>query len=178
LRPLASAAARAALAFPGDPAFRRPAGEGERDLPLFFSQTERSEEKAMSTTATGRALTALAAVLPLAAATAAIAADVRPRPIPDYRGEWVVEVTAVEPRGPADRAGLEVRDRILEVNGVRVTSLAQLRRLLNAADDSARLTVVNWRTARETTVYVYPEGGRIGIDARMVLAYPPRRYPY
>jgi S1-C subfamily serine protease len=105
-------------------------------------------------------------------------ADTYPRPIPPVRGEWVVEITAIQPNGPAFRAGLEVRDQILEIDGVKVSSLPHLRRLLIAADYSARLTVLNWRTGKEVAVYVYPDAGRIGIDARMVLALPPRRYPY
>ena len=98
----------------------------------------------------------------------------RIRPIP-RPGVSVVEVTAVQPRGPAYRAGLEVGDRILEIDGVRIRSLSELQRSLYEAGYSARLTVQQRRTGREATVYVYPESGRIGIDARMVEAYP---YPY
>lgn len=101
------------------------------------------------------------------------------RPRPPIRGVLVVQITAVEPSGPAWRAGLEVRDQIREVDGVQITNLAQLRRSLVDAGYSARLTVVNWRTGREATLYVYPnEDGRIGIDARMVMIAPPSRYPY
>jgi S1-C subfamily serine protease len=96
-----------------------------------------------------------------------------PRPV-----ALVVEITAVKPFGPAYRAGLEVGDQILEVGGVRVRSLPELRRLLTDADDHARLTVRQRRTGREASVHVYPEGGRIGIDARMVETYPYGRYPY
>jgi C-terminal processing protease CtpA/Prc len=90
----------------------------------------------------------------------------------------VVEITAVQPYGPAYRAGLEVDDRILEVGGVGVRSLAELRQLLGDAGDYARLTVQDRRTGKLATVHVYPERGRIGIDARMVVAYPYARYPY
>jgi S1-C subfamily serine protease len=133
----------------------------------------------MSRTEIRWAAAGLALVASLLASAAVTAEpDVRLRPIPPRQGKWVVEITAVEPGGPGYRAGLEVRDRILEVDGVRVTSLPHLRRLLMAVDYSARLTILNWRTGRDATVHVYPEDGRIGIDARMVLVLPPRRYPY
>jgi S1-C subfamily serine protease len=90
----------------------------------------------------------------------------------------VVEVTAVQPYGPAYRAGIEVGDRILEVDGVRVRNLVELRRLLTSAGDYARLTVQQRRTGKDATVHVYPDRGRIGIDARMVEAYPYGRFPY
>lgn len=96
-----------------------------------------------------------------------------PRP-----GPVVVEITAVQPFGPAYRAGLEVGDRILEVEGSPARSLSELRQLLHAAGYSARLTVLDHRTRRQSSVYVYPEEGRIGIDARMVPAYPFGRYPF
>lgn len=117
---------------------------------------------------------ALLALL-LAAGQAAAQGRIRPppRPVP-----LVVEITAVQPFGPAYRAGLEVGDRILEVDGTRVASLAELRRLLADAGDYARLSVRGRRTGSEAEVHVFPERGRIGIDARMVEAYPDRRYPY
>jgi C-terminal processing protease CtpA/Prc len=111
----------------------------------------------------------------LAGPSAALAQDRWPLPRPLV---LVVEVTAVEPSGPASRAGLEVGDRILEVDGVAVRSLPELRRLLHAAGDSARLTVRQRRTGKGASVHVYPEGGRIGIDARMVVASPESPYPY
>jgi S1-C subfamily serine protease len=125
-----------------------------------------------------RGTAAALALVAILLASAAAEADVWPRPVPPGRGQWVVEITAVEPGGPAYRAGLEVRDCILEIDGVRPTSLPHLRKLLPAADYSARLTILNHRTRHDVTVYVYPEDGRIGIDARMTLALPPRRYPY
>jgi S1-C subfamily serine protease len=90
----------------------------------------------------------------------------------------VVEITAVQPYGPAYRAGLEVGDQILEVEGIQVRSLPALRQLLQDAGNCARLTVQQRRTGRAATIYVYPSEGRIGIDARMVEAYPDSRYPY
>jgi C-terminal processing protease CtpA/Prc len=78
-----------------------------------------------------------------------------------------VEVTAVQPHGPADRAGLEVGDHVLSVDGTRVLSPSELRRLLYDAGESARLMVRRGRTGKEVIVIVYPESGRIGIEARM-----------
>jgi C-terminal processing protease CtpA/Prc len=100
----------------------------------------------------------------------------RPRPAP--RPTLVVQITAVQPYGPAYRAGLEVGDRILEIDGRQVRGLVELRQLLSDAGDSARLTVRQRRTGKEATVHVYPERGRIGVDARMIEAQPDRRYPY
>jgi S1-C subfamily serine protease len=99
-------------------------------------------------------------------------------PLPPRPVSPVVEITAVEPFGPAYRAGLEVGDRILEVDGVRARSLLELRRLPIEAGYAARLTVWQRRTGRDATVHLYPKEGRIGIDARMVEAYPYGRYPY
>jgi S1-C subfamily serine protease len=101
----------------------------------------------------------------------------RPRPMPrPMPVTMVVEVTAVQPYGPAYRAGLEVGDRILEIDGRRIRGLPELRQMLYDAGESARLTVRQVRTGKEATVYVYPERGRIGIDARMVEVR--ERYPY
>jgi C-terminal processing protease CtpA/Prc len=116
----------------------------------------------------------LAALMLLLLCATVLGAD-RPRPAPR---PLVVEITAVQPHGPAYRAGLEVGDRILEIDGRQVRGLPELRRMLSDAGDSARLTVRQRRTGRDATVYVYPERGRIGMDARMIEAVPDRRYPY
>lgn len=118
----------------------------------------------------------LMAALLLLLLCATVLGQERVRPMP--RPTLVVEVTAVQPYGPAYRAGLEVGDRITEIDGRRVRSLPELRQLLTDAGDSARLTVWQRRTRKEATVYVYPEDGRIGIDARLIEAYPYGRYPY
>lgn len=86
----------------------------------------------------------------------------------------LIEITWVQPNGPAYRAGLEIGDRILEVNGIAVQTLPSLRGALLSAGPSARLTVLNHRTREYLTVYVYPIDGRLGIDARVVaLPWPP-----
>jgi len=86
----------------------------------------------------------------------------------------LIEITWVQPNGPAYRAGLEIGDRIVEVNGMAVQTLPALRAALLSAGYSARLTVLNRRTGNYLSVYVYPIDGRIGIDARVVaLPWPP-----
>jgi len=94
-----------------------------------------------------------------------------PQPVPQ-RG--LIEITWVQPNGPAYRAGLEIGDRIVEVNGIAVQTLTALRGGLLSAGPSARLTVLNRRSGEYLTVYVYPIDGRIGIDARVVaMPWPP-----
>jgi len=120
----------------------------------------------------GRAVVAVLLVLLLAAALRAEQPRILPlEPLP-LRGQ--IEITWVQPFSPAYRAGVEVGDRIVEVNGVAVQTLPALRTALYAAGSSARLTVLNRRTGDYQTVYVYPIDGRIGIDARVVAApWPP-----
>jgi len=107
---------------------------------------------------------------------AATARGEQPRLLPPevlpQRG--LIEITWVQPNGPVYRAGLEIGDRIVEVNGVAVQTLPALRAALLSAGYSARLTVLNRRTADYLSVYVYPIDGRIGIDARVVtMPWPP-----
>ncbi len=61
-----------------------------------------------------------------------------------------VVVTAVEPFGPAARAGLRVRDVIIEVKGEEIGDIQNFRRLLRAHDlrDGVRLTVLTGGTQR------------------------------
>lgn len=120
----------------------------------------------------------IAVVLVLLSAGPSPALDPVRRPILPRSGGLVVEITAVRPLGPAHRAGLEVGDRILEIDGVRVKSLSDLHRLLVAAGEHARLNVQQRVTGKTVTVHVYPEDGRIGIDARLAEPYPDPRYPY
>jgi S1-C subfamily serine protease len=87
----------------------------------------------------------------------------------------MIEITYVQPGTPAYRAGLEVGDRIIEVNGEGVESLSALQRALVSAGYSARLTLLTARNSDVVHVYVYPIGGRIGIDGRVVLHF---RAPY
>jgi S1-C subfamily serine protease len=120
----------------------------------------------------GRAVVAILLVLLLAAAARAEQPRLLPPELVPPRG--LIEITWVQPNSPAYRAGLEIGDRIIEVNGMAVQTLPALRSALLAAGSSARLTVLNRRTAEYLTVYIYPVDGRIGIDARVVAApWPP-----
>jgi len=113
---------------------------------------------------------ALLAAVPLLALTAAVANGMeRLRPPLMARA---VEITYVQPGSPAWRAGLEVGDRIAEVDGVRIQVLDDLRAALYRAEYSARLTIINVRNGETATVYVYPQAGKIGIGARMVPEWP------
>ncbi len=56
-------------------------------------------------------------------------------------GPGPLEVTVVQPGGPAAKAGLYPGDRVLQVNGKTPQSLIECNRLLAAADRSPSLTV-------------------------------------
>src|SRR5262249_43563970 len=90
-------------------------------------------------------------------------------------------VTAVTPRMPADRQGIEVGDIIVSVNGNRVASTDDLAFFLQRAGSVARLEVIDGRRPRDNPVFlnVYPVNGRIGINATQVRlpARPPRPDP-
>ncbi|MDY7110337.1 MAG: DegQ family serine endoprotease [Planctomycetota bacterium] len=66
---------------------------------------------------------------------------------PDTKG---VVVTSVEPRGPADRAGLQMRDIIVAVQEEPIEDLADFRRALKEQDleEGVRLTVLTGETRR------------------------------
>lgn len=113
-------------------------------------------------------LAALAVVLLISSAAAA--QETTPRPYLQPRG---AEITYVRPGGPAYRAGLEVGDIIVEVNRHRIQSIPDLRHALQTAGYRARMTVINWRNGEHVALFVYPSGGKIGIDARMTdLSWP------
>src|SRR5262245_62851706 len=81
-----------------------------------------------------------------------------------------VRVTAVTPRKPADRQGIEVGDIIVSVNGNRVASTDDLAFFLRRAGSVARLEVIDGRRPLDDPVFlnVYPVNGRIGINAAQV----------
>jgi len=93
-----------------------------------------------------------------------------PEPYPQGR---TIEITYIQQGGPAYRAGLEVGDRIIEVNGVRVEGIPAFQHALLSAGYSARLTVFNRRNSEVVSVHVYPSAGRIGVDARVVTQFWP-----
>jgi S1-C subfamily serine protease len=117
-------------------------------------------------------VTLLVAILVILGVVATVAAQ-SPQLIPPRQQRYPVAlITAVEPNGPAWRAGLEVNDRIVLVDDVRILSLDDLRRALQATHYAARLTVISARTEETTTMFVYPESGRIGINAQMIDMFP------
>jgi membrane-associated protease RseP (regulator of RpoE activity) len=84
----------------------------------------------------------------------------------------VALITAVDAYGPAARAGMVVGDRIVSVNDTRIMSLDDLNRALRDAGSTARITYIRVETERTIAVDVYPEYGKIGIEATMIEMYP------
>jgi serine protease DegQ len=82
----------------------------------------------------------------------------------DLRGGAVV--TRVEPRSPAERAGLRQGDVIVEVNGLPIDDAANLRNMIGLMPLGAQLAIV-----------VYRDGRRRALDARVEAAssQPPVR---
>lgn len=92
-----------------------------------------------------------------------------------------VRITYVWPGSPARRAGLEANDIILRVDGREIDTLTDLSNTLRWAGSNARLTVINHRNGRTTSLYVYPDSsGRIGISAEetFVSTSSGSGYPY
>ena len=66
-----------------------------------------------------------------------------------------VEVTAVDPSGPAAEAGIRVGDVLLEVNGAAVRSVSDLRRAAGRAEGKPSLVLV--RRGDQTLYVAVPE---------------------
>jgi S1-C subfamily serine protease len=94
---------------------------------------------------------------------------------PPHQRYPVALITAVDPYGPAARAGMTAGDRIVSVNETRIMSLDDLNRALRDAGSTARITYIRVENEQTTSVYVYPDYGKIGIDAVMIEMYP--HYP-
>ena len=120
------------------------------------------------------------AAVTLAAVAASPAAALRPEKRLQFQN-LAVRVTAVTPRMPADRQGIEVGDIIVSVNGNRVASTDDLAFFLRRAGSVARLEVIDGRRPLDDPVFlnVYPVNGRIGINATQVRlpARPPCGQP-
>ena len=114
------------------------------------------------------AVDALAAVT-LAAVAASPAAALRPEKRLQFQN-LAVRVTAVTPRMPADRQGIEVGDIIVSVDGNRVASTDDLAFFLRGAGSVARLEVIDGRRPLDDPEFlnVRPVNGRIGIDDTQV----------
>jgi serine protease Do len=63
-----------------------------------------------------------------------------------------VEVSLVEPGGPADKAGIKVGDIILKFNGTAIERSADLPRLVGATAIGSRATVTVWRKGAQQDV--------------------------
>jgi S1-C subfamily serine protease len=85
-----------------------------------------------------------------------------PRPIPPDRRERhgdgeVVAVGEVVPDAPADRAGIRTDDLIVELDGIRLTGVADLQRALEGDRVGTRLVLTLLRDGRERQVVVVPD---------------------
>jgi predicted metalloprotease with PDZ domain len=85
------------------------------------------------------------------------------------RGEVVraAELTWVRADGPADKAGLDVHDQVLAVNGVLVTDRPALLRTLAGLGNRAVLEVRSGRTGEVRRVVVRPDP-HLGIHFKIV----------
>lgn len=83
------------------------------------------------------------------------AADVTGKKLPSESG---VIVREVEDESPASRAGLKAGDVIVEFDGERVRSAAQLRRLIQETPEGRKTGVIVTRDGQRVTLTVTPEG--------------------
>src|SRR5262249_53606191 len=102
------------------------------------------------------AAVALAAVT-LSAVALSPAAAIQPEKRLQFQN-LAVRVTAVTPRMPADRQGIEVGDIIVSVNGNRVASTDDLAFFLRRAGSVARLEVIDGRSPLDDAEFLntYP----------------------
>jgi S1-C subfamily serine protease len=91
---------------------------------------------------------------------------------------YAVRVTAVQPSGPAARAGLEPGDVVVRVDDRRVDGPVELGQALRDAGSSVLLTYVDNQTGWTGRTLVQPVAGRIGVNAERVPLASAGRYPY
>jgi serine protease Do len=76
-----------------------------------------------------------------------------------------VEITQLEPGGPAEKAGLKVNDVILEFDGQHVLEQEQFQRLVRASIPGRQVKVEVWRSGAMQTVAVTIQSRReISVD--------------
>ena len=85
-----------------------------------------------------------------------------PRPLPPgARREWgpepCVEIVEVSPDSPAQRAGLQAEDLVVELAGTRITGVADIQRLMVADLIGATVTAAVVRGGRTVRLTVVPE---------------------
>ena len=85
-----------------------------------------------------------------------------------------VMVEAVEPGGPADKAGVKSGDAIVEFDGERVRSARQFSRLVQETPPGSSVAVALSRGGQRSTVNVTVERGSLGDDFAMRLLESPR----
>jgi len=81
------------------------------------------------------------------------AADAKERKLPAHTG---VLVETVQPKGPAEAAGIKVGDVILKINGEGARSIAQVRRLVNETAITQQALVTVFRDGKTIDVPVTP----------------------
>lgn len=84
-----------------------------------------------------------------------------PRPLPprvvaELGRDRAIEVVEVVPGSPADRAGLRAEDLIVSVNGVDVTDVGDLQRLMTAARIGSEVALGVVRGGTRTTIPIVP----------------------
>ena len=83
-------------------------------------------------------------------------------------GPTAVQVSTLTPRGPAARAGLQVGDVIVAVNGKRVATPAELTAALKAAGDEVEIMCVNPDDGKADTRKVKLTAGEAGVVVQTV----------
>ncbi|QEL55008.1 DegQ family serine endoprotease [Chromobacterium paludis] len=66
-------------------------------------------------------------------------------------------INAVDPKGPAQKAGLKAGDIILRVNGQDVSSSADLQRLISNETPGKAITLDVWRSRAQISIRAVPE---------------------
>ena len=74
-----------------------------------------------------------------------------------------VEITLVEPDGPAEKAGLKVGDVVLRYNGQRVEGLEQFSRMVRETPAGREVKLDIWRNGAPQSVAVKVAARRGGV---------------
>jgi membrane-associated protease RseP (regulator of RpoE activity) len=148
---------------------------GIRDERTFGGTNVKKQLAALGGVAAAGALTA-----GLIVGTGIVAAQTPPTPTPGAQqqqnrgwlgaaiapGDGQLIVRSVVPDGPAARAGIQVNDRIVSINGQNVTTVPQAQAILNQLQPNAQVQIViNRNNANQTvtvTLGTAPERGPRG----------------
>jgi len=103
-------------------------------------------------------------------------ADAKERKLPSHSG---VRVQAVQPNGPAEKAGVKPGDVVLKVNGEAARSIAQVRRLVNETPIAQKALLTLFRDGKTLDIPVAPEAAspveELQNRLRQFQREPPRR---